>query len=278
MFDAPGAMMVNGKILLVTDTAGTFNGPVNFLEYDYTANTFAQVSGPLGLNLSGIAPYYTKLLDLPDGTVLWEFGSPQIYSYKPEGVPLATGKPAIISVLENADGSYHLTGTGLNGISEGAAYGDDAQMASNFPLVRMTNGAGNVYYARTYNWTSTGVMTSNTMMSTEFVLPAGLPDGTYSLVAVANGIASDLVPFTIPLTPPVISGTTLTGSNLWVNCNGGLAGRTYYTLASTNLATPLSQWTLVATNTLGAGGNFTINISNAVNHGLSQGYFILKAR
>ena len=277
MFDAPGAMLVNGKILLATGTAGTFNGPVNFFEYDSVANTFTRVNGPTGPSFNG-APYYTKMLDLPDGTVLWEFGSPQIYSYKPDGVPLAAGKPVIAGVLENADGSYHLTGAGLDGISEGAAYGDDAQMASSFPLVRLTNSVGNVYYARTYNWTSTGVMTSNEMMSTEFALPAGLPAGTYSLVAVANGIASDPVPFTIPLVSPVISGVTVTESNLTLNCLDGLAGRTYYMLASTNLAAPLNQWAAMATNTLAVNGSFSVDVGNFVNRVWPQMFFILKAQ
>jgi Kelch motif len=277
MFDAPGAMLVDGKILLVTGTAGTFNGPVYFFEYDFAANRFAQIIGPTGASFAA-APYYTKLLDLPDGTVLWECGSPQIYDYKPDGLPLASGKPVINSVLENADGSYHLTGTGLGGISEGAAYGDDAQMATDFPLVRLTNNVGDVYYARTYNWTSTGVMTSNAVTSTEFALPAGLPAGSYSLVAVANGIASDPVPFTIPLTPPTITAVAMTESNLLLSCTAGLAGRTYYTLMSTNLAVPLSQWATLATNRLATNGNFSITLSNTGNPSMGQGYLVLKAR
>ncbi|NOU08308.1 MAG: M48 family metalloprotease, partial [Hyphomicrobiaceae bacterium] len=41
--------------------------------------------------------------------------------------------------------------------TEGAAYGDDWQMSTNYPLVRLTSGGGTVYYARTFNWSSTGV-------------------------------------------------------------------------------------------------------------------------
>jgi hypothetical protein len=86
----------------------------------------------------------------------------------------------------------------LNGISEGAAYGDDAQMNSNYPLVRVTNSAGNVYYERTYNWNSTSVQTGNRLVSTRFTNSAALPPGDYSLVVVANGISSEAVTFTIP--------------------------------------------------------------------------------
>jgi hypothetical protein len=277
MPDAPGVMMVNGKILCATGTANTFGGPVNFFEYDYVANAFTQVNGPTGQSFSA-APYYTKFLLLPDGTVLWNSGAPQLYSYKPDSVPLATAKPAIVSLLQNADGSYHLTGTGLNGISEGAAYGDDAQMASNFPLVRLTNSLGNVRYARTYGWTSTGVMTSNKVVSTEFALPTGLAAGTYQLVAVANGIASDPVAFTIPLTPPSITATSLRGDDLVLACANGLAGRTYYVLTSTNLAAARNQWSPLSTNLLAVSGSFGITVTNVASFGEPQRYFTLQAR
>lgn len=277
MPDAPGDMMVNGKILLATGTANTFNGPISFLEYDYLANTFTQVSAP-SQQATNAAPYYTKFLQLPDGTVIFNFGNPQLYCYTPDGSPLVAGKPAISNILENPDGSYHLTGYGLNGISAGAAYGDDAQMDSNYPLVRMTNSNGNVYYARTYNWTSTGVMTSNTVVTAEFVVPTTLPAGTYSLVAVANGIASDPVLFTTPLTAPAITGVTLSAGNLVLNCTTGLAGRTYYILTSTNPTAPLSQWTPLSTNILGANGNFTVGATNIFNFGETQRYFMLEAQ
>jgi len=131
--DAPAAMMPNGRILCSTGVAGTFNGPIYFFEYAYVSNAFTQVNGPTGASF-GAAPYYTKMLVLPDGKVLWNWGNPQMYVYTPDGSPVASGKPVIQNIFGNADGSYHLTGTGLNGISEGAAYGDDAQMDSNYPL------------------------------------------------------------------------------------------------------------------------------------------------
>ena len=118
---------------------------------------------------------------------------------------------------ENADGTYKLTGTGLNGISEGAAYGDDEQMGSNYPLVRMTNAVtGNVYYARTFNWNSTSVMTSNRLITAQFSLPQNLPAGTYSLVTVANGNASDPTNF-VYSPPPLPTGlAAFSGNNGFV--------------------------------------------------------------
>ena len=66
--------------------------------------------------------------------------------------------PTVTSVSLDADGTqYDLTGTDLTGFSEGAAYGDDAEMSTNFPVVKLTlqtggSGPATVYYVSTTNW------------------------------------------------------------------------------------------------------------------------------
>ena len=139
------------------------------------------------------------MLDLPDGTILLSGDGSQLYVYQPGGpAPLAAWKPTIERITENADGSFLLEGTGLNGVTEGANEGDDGQMATDYPLVRLTGG-GKVYYATTYNWSSTTIQNGSTPESVYFHLPSGLPSGSYSLVVVANGIASDAVTFYGPV-------------------------------------------------------------------------------
>jgi len=87
-------------------------------------------------------------------------------------------------------GTYSLGGTQLAGLDQGAAYGDDVQDNTNFPLVRITNMAtGVVTYARTSNWSSVSVA-PGARSSTQFTLPPGTPSGKSTLVVVANGIAS----------------------------------------------------------------------------------------
>lgn len=231
--DAPAAMMVNGKILCCLGPSATYNGPSSFYEYDYTVNAFMQVSAPGGgSTLNNTAPFGTSMIDLPDGTVLFMDGqnTGTLYVYTPDGTPLAAGQPVINSIAENADGSYQLSGTGLNGISEGAAYGDDEQMSGNYPLVRLTNNlSGNVYYARTYNWNSTSVQTGSRVVTTDFTLPQNLPAGTYSLVVTAVGNASAPQTFTYapPSVPTGISAAS--GSNAFVNLQWNMsAGATTY--------------------------------------------------
>jgi hypothetical protein len=199
--DAAAAMMVNGKILCAlspTPTAGDhFPTPTTFYEFDYTAGQFVAVLAPGGGASVAMSCYLTNMLMLPDGTVLYsQQYSTQYYVYTPGGAPLPAGKPTISSIKENADGSFHLIGTLLNGISQGAGYGDDWQMPTNYPIVRLTSGA-NVYYARTYNWSDTGVMTGAKQVTTEFMLSAGIPDGTYQVSVIANGIASNPVSLTL---------------------------------------------------------------------------------
>jgi hypothetical protein len=80
----------------------------------------------------------------------------------------------------------------------------------------MTNSAnGNVYYACTYNWSSTGVQTGNTPVTTQFALTANILQnpGTYSLVVVANGISSDPVSFSVPASTWVDFNYTGGGQN-----------------------------------------------------------------
>jgi hypothetical protein len=202
-FDSPGAMMVNGKILLALGFAGTsYNAepsPTFFYEYDPTQGTYTEVLGP---GNPGAPSIWTDcgppaMLDLPDGTVLMGSGcnSAQLYVYTPTGRPLPQGQPTITKITQNGNdfNPYLLTGTGFNGISEGASYGDDAQMASNYPLVRLADKSGNVTYARTYGWSSSGLMNGSATGSTYFTLPAGIlsaPYQAYTLRVVVNGNAS----------------------------------------------------------------------------------------
>src|ERR1017187_7297974 len=174
--DAPGAMMVNGRVLCAVAATAANGGspaPTWFYEYNYsdlsssTNGSFYETSSP-GNPTNGSSinlPSRTfSFLALPDGTILCCNGYlNQLSVYKPDVAPLPAGKPTISNISANVPGvSYQLTGTQINGISQGAAFGDEGQDASNYPLVRMTNSAsGKVYYARTYNWSSTGVMTRN---------------------------------------------------------------------------------------------------------------------
>ncbi len=221
--DAAAAMMANGKILCavspVPTSANHFPSPTTFYEFDYLSNSFALVNAPGGVASLNMGCYQTNFVELPDGSVMYGQNqtstSNQYYIYTPSGAQLASGQPTINNIIQNGCTSFTITGTLFNGISEGAAYGDDGQMASNYPIIRLTAGA-NVYYARTFNWNRTGVRTGALADTTQFTTPAGLPAGTYSLFVTANGISSNPVSFVfnpVPtlsstLTPPAICTNT----------------------------------------------------------------------
>jgi len=79
-------------------------------------------------------------------------------------------------------------------------------------------------------------------------------------------------------TVPGVASFSLSGDNLVLTGTNGQSGWTYYVLATTNLALPLSQWTPVATNFLSASGNFTITATNSVSPKRSQQFYILKTQ
>ena len=247
--DAPAAALANGKVLCAVEPPPIYSASTSFFEYDWASNTFNAVDGPTGSTYFAV-PYYTKMLDLPDGSILFSTGGySQLYVYQPDGSQIASGKPIISSIIYNtATDSYLLTGKLLNGISEGAAYGDDAQMDSNFPLVRLMDSANNVYYARTYNWNSTSVQAQDRLVSAQFVLPQDLPQANYSLVAVANGIASDPVTLQIPLQLQIASSGAANIVLTWPAFPSNLALEMIINISSTNWSTVTNSPALVGNN------------------------------
>ncbi len=219
--DAMMAMMSNGKIMCVGSptpiTGNVFQSPSYFYELDYTTNVYTPLNIPAGNGYTNQPSYVYNMLNLPDGKMLVSRQDTDVYFvYTPSGPPLAAGQPTINNITQNGCNNFTITGNLFNGISEGQSYGDDWQNATNYPIVRLTAGT-NVYYARTSNWNSTAVQRGLLADTAQFVTPAGLPQITYSLVVIANGIASQPVPFTpypkmnSTLTPPAIcSGAAFT--------------------------------------------------------------------
>jgi hypothetical protein len=163
--DASGAMMTNG-IVLFTANPDYLAGATTYLEYDYSTNAVTII--PAAPNDYGGPAFNSNMLCLPDGKILYSSSTSTAAVYTPGSAALAAGKPTITTIAFNGDGTYTLTGKLLNGITEGASYGDDRQSVSNYPIVRLISSGGTVYYARTSSWSSTGVQTGNTSQTTKF--------------------------------------------------------------------------------------------------------------
>jgi hypothetical protein len=188
--DGPGSILPDGNVLFDV-SACVYNAPTHFFVYNASSSTLTQI--PDVPNAPNDSTYYTRMLALPNGQVLFDDDSNQMEVYTAGGTPNPAWRPSIASLSSRTlapGGTYSLSGRQLAGLDQGAAYGDDAQDNTNFPLVRITNSAtGVVTYARTSNWTSVSVA-PGTPSATNFTLPPGTPAGTSTLVVVANGIAS----------------------------------------------------------------------------------------
>ena len=269
--DAAAAMLPNGHILLTLSptptSADLFPSPTTYYEFDYTTNTFTQVGAPMGGTSYAQGCFISNMLVLPDGNVLFcNQADDQYYVYTPGSGPLAAGQPTIAAINRVNCDTFQATGTLFNGISEGAAYGDDWQMNTNFPIVRLTDGT-NIYYATTYNWNRIGVVATGSLPDTcIFQLPAGLPANTYSVTVIANGNPS--APFTIN-TSTVISpsgGTVNVGETIslsdpatpgtWSSASSAIAS-----VASTGVVTGVAVGTTHITYTITAGCYSTVVVT-----------------
>ena len=176
---------------------GVFSNPTVLFDYDPLAGRIEPLRPALAdPNLAQYGSYVTRLLVLPTGQVLFSDGiGNQLYAYTPSGTASAAIRPVITGVGQADDGGYRLTGIRLNGPSAASAYGDDVQSNENYPLVRLEDASGRVFYCRTFNWSETGV--ESAPESVRFTLNPAVKAGSYQLTVVAGGIASAPVPFRV---------------------------------------------------------------------------------
>jgi hypothetical protein len=188
--DGPASLLPNGNVLVDT-SPGIFNTPTYFFEFD--GRHLNSVPGPPNAPID--SSYYANMLVLPTGQILFTDFSNDVEIYTSSGSCRREWAPDIDDAPDSVrpGGTYRISGRGFNGLSQGAAYGDDAQSATNYPIVRITNRkTGHVFYSRTHDHSSMGVAVPG-RVSTHFDVPAVQEPGLSDLVVVANGIASDPV-------------------------------------------------------------------------------------
>ena len=178
--DSSAALLTNGNVLVIGNSGTLY-------EFDGT-----------NLTPEMRTPFAAYLMVLPTGQVILTGGRIQVYNstgtYLPAWAPAITNYPA--TVVRGS--TYRISGTQFNGLSQAAAFGDEFQTATNYPLVRLTNaGTGHVFYARTHGHSTMGVATGSAIVSTSFDVPATMETGASSLEVVANGIQSPAVSVTV---------------------------------------------------------------------------------
>jgi Kelch motif len=176
--DSFAALLTNGRVLVLGNSGTLY-------EFD-------------GKNLTPepFVGFGASLMVLPTGEVI--VAGSQVYTSS--GKPLPAWAPSITTYPHSVTrgSTYKISGKQFNGLSQAAAFGDEDQTATNYPLVRITNQAsGHVFYAKTHDHSTMAVATGNAIVSTNFDVPAGMETGAGTLVVVANGIPSKKVSITV---------------------------------------------------------------------------------
>jgi len=190
--DGPAALEPNGKVLAQL-SPGLFNVGCHFAEFDPVANTITlTVDNPY---CPADSSYEGHMMIFPTGQIGSVDYDTTIYLYNYAGSIVPGVAPTIIPATNAYLGGSKnniLYGIQLNGLSENNAYGDDYQAATNYPLIRFTDGSGNVWYGLTHD-DSTHSIAPGTISYTKFDLNPAMPPGTYTMQVVTNGIGSNKV-------------------------------------------------------------------------------------
>lgn len=174
--DSFAALLPNGNVL-VEGISGAL--------YEFNGATLDK--GPFG---------FGSLFVLPTGEVI--VGGSQLYTttgtYEAAWAPTIKNFPASVT----RGSTYKISGTQFNGLSQAAAFGDEYETATNYPLVRITNiTTGHVFYAKTHDHSTMAVATGNKIVFTNFDVSTATETGASTLVVVANGIPSSPVNITV---------------------------------------------------------------------------------
>ena len=142
--DGPASLLPNGNVLVMASpvrNGSPFNTPSHFYEFDGTNLT--QVADTP--NAASFRSYQGRMLLLPSGEVLFtandQTATQDVLLYSNGGSPQDAWRPTVTAAPSavTAGNTYPISGRLFNGFSEGASYGDDASMSSNYPLVRIKN-------------------------------------------------------------------------------------------------------------------------------------------
>ncbi|MGF6920143.1 hypothetical protein [Paraburkholderia sp. 40] len=219
--DAPGAVIPSGHVVFAADagpTSGLFSPPTQLFDYDPVANSITPLSPSIpDSNLGSIAAFITRLLVLPNGQILFSDSSRQLWVYSPDGAPQRSWVPVFSNVKYSGAGVFTLHGVRMNGQSAGSSYGDDVESDENYPIVRLQDAAGHVYYGRTTNWAKTGVGQGANEETVDFTLKTGMVPGNYSIIVSGAGISS--TPRCVTITSDQIKGVG-GASNAAITCHG----------------------------------------------------------
>jgi hypothetical protein len=171
------ALLPNGKVLVEGNTG-------RFYEWDGTNFT------------PTLSSFGGSLIVLPTGQVL--VGGNSVYTANGGGLQIWAPTVTICPSSVTRGQTYHTFGRMFNGWSQAASFGDEFQTATNYPLIRIKNNAtGHIFYAKTHDHSTMGIVTRSTPTYTNFDVPANMETGASTLYVVTNGLQSNPISITV---------------------------------------------------------------------------------
>lgn len=184
---------------------------------------------------------------------------------------LSPGSNSIGSLLFNNSLGLASASTSIFAISHSPLTNDSVTIfgvLTNGGKLVITNSGGSALAAGdTFNLFNAGSYTGSFASVTLPPLPVGLAWNTNSLDT--SGAISIVLK-----TTPAFGSISISGSGVAFSGTGGVANVNFVLLGSTNLSTPLSNWTPLLTNQFDNSGNF--NLTNPLSPSVSQSFYLLQ--
>ena len=178
----------------------------------------------------------------------------------------------VSSTVTLANNSPVLSETFTNGATVSPA-GQSVTASLNNNLVSANAGGGQATLALTVS-----AAANATPGTYQIIVGATNNDFTANSPVPGIALATNFFSVVSPPVPPSIQSFNLAGTTLTISGNNGTPDEQYVVLVSTNLSSPLAQWTPVVTNAFDGSGNFNagFDLTNTLNSLSSQQFFILR--
>ncbi len=264
-------------------TSSTLQSSNTIQQMDYSGNnntTLFTATGPAG---NGVSRCTAVALDLLNSKMfIADAGAQKIWSMSLAGTGLAALATATNSIP---------TGVAVDATNQQVYFSVGSTVQSSNLIQRVNyNGSGLIT-----RYTASGGVQRCTALDLDlahaiiYLSDAGantlwrIPLGGGGATTVLSGLpatAKKIRWFSGPTTrpSPFLAGLQFSGTNVVLNVTNGYIGGTYYLLASTNAALPLSQWLPVSTNVLGASGNFSLTETNGFVPGVPSQFYVLRVQ
>jgi autotransporter-associated beta strand protein len=252
---------------LTVQSGGVFdlNSQSNLFNTLDLAGTGISAGGALINSASGTTSILAANVNLTANSSMGGVGNlsiPNVISGSGFGLTKVGGGTATLSGANTYTGNTTVNAGTLEIVNPVIATNSTVTVASG-AVLKLDFAVTNTVTALVLNGASQSAGVFNSSTGSPFITGSGS-----LLVAASSGPGT----FT---NPTGITGFSLSGLNVVITATNGQAGDAYYLLESTNLALPITQWTVVATNVLGTAGNYTFNATNVVIPGAAQQFYRL---